>query len=186
MKITGENVIAAEPSVVWAGLNDPETLKQSIPGCESLEQTADNQFKATVVTKIGPISARFNGNVELSDLDPPNGYTLSGSGSAGPMGNAKGKARVVLSPVDGGTELAYEIDADVTGKIAQLGARLIKSTAGVLAGQFFKNFGEIVAGPSEAAEAKDATSKNDSAWTWKVILIGIVLGFLIAAYNFFV
>lgn len=145
MKITGENVIAADQQTVWRGLNDPEVLRQSIPGCESLEKTGENSFKATVVTRIGPVSARFEGDVQLSDLNPPHGYTLNGSGSGGPMGNAKGSARVMLSPHPDGTRLTYDVDAEMSGKIAQLGARLIQSTAGVLAGQFFTRFSDVVA-----------------------------------------
>ena len=153
MKITGENIIPVDQETVWRGLNDPEVLRQSIPGCESLEQTAPNVMTAVVVTRIGPVSARFEGQVELSDLDPPRGYKLNGSGSAGPMGNAKGAAVVTLASMpDGGTKLTYDVTAEMTGKIAQLGARLIQSTAGILAGQFFSRFGAIVSGgkPSDA------------------------------------
>jgi carbon monoxide dehydrogenase subunit G len=151
MKITGENIIAADQQTVWEGLNDPVILRQSIPGCDSLELVGDNKFKATVTTRIGPITAKFNGAVELSDLNPPNGYTLSGSGSAGAMGNAKGLARVALTPNGAGTKLTYDVDAQVNGKIAQMGSRLIKSTAGLLAGQFFRRFGEIVSGSADGA-----------------------------------
>lgn len=152
MEIKGENLIAATQAQVWEGLNDPEVLRRSIPGCESLEKTGDNQFKATVVTRIGPITARFNGQVELTDLDPPNGYTIVGSGAAGAMGGAKGKARVTLAPESDATRLTYLVDVDVSGRIAQLGGRLIQSTAGVLAGQFFNAFATAVGGPPVPAE----------------------------------
>ena len=156
MKFSGENTIAASPDKVWEALNDPEVLRQSIPGCESLEKTSDNEFKATVVTKIGPVKTKFEGEVSLSDLDPPQGYTLSGKGSGGPAGNAKGSAKVTLKPNGDGTLLSYDVDAQITGKLAQLGSRLIQSTAKMLAGKFFDKFGEVVAGPAPAQAAAAA------------------------------
>jgi carbon monoxide dehydrogenase subunit G len=150
MKLSGENHINAPPQEVWRALNDPEVLKKAIPGCETLEKVSDTQFKATVVTKIGPVQAKFNGEVELTDLDPPNGYTISGKGSGGVAGNARGGAKVKLEPEGDGTKLSYDVDAQVTGKLAQLGSRLIDSTAKMLAGQFFNKFGEIVGKPEEA------------------------------------
>lgn len=150
MKLSGQNHINAPPQEVWRALNDPEVLKKAIPGCETLEKVSDTQFKATVVTKIGPVQAKFNGEVELTDLDPPNGYTISGKGSGGVAGNARGGAKVKLEPEGTGTKLSYDVDAQVTGKLAQLGSRLIDSTAKMLAGQFFNKFGEIVGKPEEA------------------------------------
>ena len=129
MKLTGENHINASPQEVWRALNDPAILKQAMPGCETLEKLSDTQFKATVMTKIGPVQAKFAGEVELSDLDPPNGYTISGKGSGGVAGNARGSAKVKLVPDGAGTKLSYDVDAQVTGKLAQLGSRLIDSTA---------------------------------------------------------
>jgi carbon monoxide dehydrogenase subunit G len=159
MKLSGENRINAPPQDVWRALNDPEVLKKAIPGCESLEKLSDTQFKATVVTKIGPVQAKFNGEVELTDLDPPNGYTISGKGSGGVAGNARGGAKVRLTPDGDGTKLSYDVDAQVTGKLAQLGSRLIDSTAKMLAGQFFNKFGEIVGKPdAPAPAAADAVS----------------------------
>ena len=148
MEIKGDSLIAASQNAVWKGLNDPEMLRQSIPGCESLEKTGENQFKATVVTRIGPITAKFNGEVELQDLNPPHSYTITGSGSAGAMGAAKGKAFVTLTPKGEDTHLDYRVEADISGKIAQLGGRLIQSTAGVLAGQFFNKFTALVGDPN--------------------------------------
>jgi carbon monoxide dehydrogenase subunit G len=162
MKITGEQMIAAKPEQVWRALNDPDVLRQSIPGCQSLEKAGDNAFKATIETKVGPIKAVFRGDVQLSDLDPPNGYTLSGKGSAGSMGSAKGSARVRLLPEGAGTKLTYDVDADVTGKFAQLGSRLIQGTANLLAGEFFKRFGEIVAGPAAPAASRGGIPW----WAW--------------------
>ena len=152
MNITGENEIAAAPSEVWDALNDPDVLRQSIPGCETLDKMSDTQFAAKVTTKIGPIKARFSGEVELGDLDPPNGYTLSGRGSGGAAGKAKGSAKITLEATPDGTRLSYDVTADVSGKIAQLGARLIKGTATSLAEKFFANFNALVAGEADAAE----------------------------------
>ena len=179
MKITGENIIAADKETVWRGLNDPEVLRQAIPGCEELQTVGENAFKAIVTTRIGPVTARFEGQVALGDLNPPHGYTLSGGGSAGPMGNAKGAAKVKLEQVPEGTKLTYEVDAEITGKIAQLGARLIQSTAGVLAGQFFKKFAQAVAVPANdagdggASAAVPAASFAPGAMRWAVIAAGV-------------
>ncbi|MEM7523325.1 MAG: carbon monoxide dehydrogenase subunit G [Pseudomonadota bacterium] len=177
MKITGENTIPMDQEAVWRGLNDPEALRQSIPGCESLEKTGDNAFKATVTTRIGPVTAKFEGDVELGDLDPPNGYTLRGSGSAGPMGNAKGAARVSLSAAEGGgTLLKYDVDAELTGKIAQLGSRLIQSTASLLAGQFFTRFASVIAG--------EAPSATGSGFAGKAIIMAVIVAVAVAGAIF--
>lgn len=153
MKMTGEQRIAAPPARVWEALNDPEILRQSIPGCQALEKEDDEHLRATVQIKIGPIGARFNGRVMLSDLDPPNGYTLTGEGQGGTVGSAKGEAKVRLSDDAGGTLLSYDVDAQVGGRLAQLGGPIIDSTAKRLAGQFFARFGEIVGAPAPAAAA---------------------------------
>ena len=181
MKITGKNQIAATPQKVWEALNDPDVLRQAIPGCESLEKISDNEFKATVVTKIGPVKTKFNGEVTLSDLDPPNGYTLSGKGSGGSAGNAKGSAKVSLTPEGNGTLLSYDVDAQVTGKLAQLGSRLIQSSAKMLAGKFFDNFETVVAGPAPAAAAVAVEEDEDPANIWLYVLASMLLG-LLAAY----
>ena len=129
MEMTGEYRIPASREQVWAALNDPEILKASIPGCESLERTGENGFTAAVVAKVGPVRARFTGAVTLQDLDPPNGYTISGEGKGGAAGFAKGDARVRLAEDGGATLLSYEVTANVGGKLAQLGSRLIDGTA---------------------------------------------------------
>lgn len=153
MDMTGERRIPAPRSKVWDALNDPDVLKASIPGCQSLEKLSDTEMKATAAVKIGPISARFSGNVQLSDLDPPTGYRISGEGQGGVAGFAKGGATVHLDEDAGGTLLKYEVHAQVGGKIAQLGARLIDSSAKNLADQFFRNFSNQVAPPPEEAAA---------------------------------
>jgi len=155
MDMTGERRIAASRETVWQALNDPAVLKASIPGCESLERLSDTDMKAIAAVKIGPISARFNGAVHLSDIDPPNGYTIGGEGQGGVAGFAKGGAKVRLEPAEpAGTStlLQYEVHAQVGGRIAQLGARLIDATAKQMADSFFDRFSAQVAAPPPQPE----------------------------------
>lgn len=146
MDLTGEERIAASRDTVWKALNDPGILKACIPGCESLERISDTELETTVGVKIGPVKARFNGKVELSNLNPPLSYTISGEGKGGVAGFAKGGADVTLTEAGGETVLAYVVKADVGGKIAQVGSRLIASTSKKLATQFFENFNAAVSG----------------------------------------
>ena len=164
MKMTGEQSIAATRARAWEALNDPEVLKQCIPGCQSLERDGENRFKAVVAIKVGPIGAKFNGAVTLSDIDAPNGYTLSGEGQGGPAGFAKGSAQVRL--VEEGpqsTKLSYDVDAQVGGKIAQLGGAVIDATAKQLAGSFFKKLGQIVGEPAAPEAAVPAAAAAPQA-----------------------
>jgi len=147
MDMTGERRIEAPRQAVWQALNDPVVLKASIPGCETLEKLSDTDMKATAAVKIGPISARFTGAVHLTDLDPPNGYSIGGEGQGGVAGFAKGGAKVALQDADGGTLLRYEVHAQVGGNIAQLGARLIDASAKQMADAFFDRFSREVAPP---------------------------------------
>ena len=142
--IEGEERIAAPVEKVWAALNDPAVLKGSIPGCQSLEMKSPTDMAATVVLKIGPIKATFNGEVTLKNLNPPHSYTIQGEGKGGIAGFAKGGADVTLTEDGADTILKYAAKADVGGKIAQLGSRLIESTSKKLAGQFFSTFGDKV------------------------------------------
>ena len=151
MTMTGEVTLPAERPKVWALLNDPEVLKSAIPGCESLEKTGDNGFAAVVKTKIGPVSATFKGKVELTDIVPLVGYTIKGEGEGGVAGFAKGGAKVRLADAPGGTLLSYDVEANVGGKIAQLGSRLIDGVAKSMADKFFSSFAAVAA--SAAAEA---------------------------------
>src|SRR6202020_428752 len=149
MRIAGAGRSPAPRETVWQALNNPEVLKASIPGCESLEQLSDPEMKATAAVRIGPISARFTGNVHLTDIDPPNGYTISGEGEGGIAGFAKGGAKVHLTDAEGApgsTLLKYDVQANVGGKIAQLGARLIDGVAKKMADQFFSNFTTAASG----------------------------------------
>ena len=153
MEIKGEYRIAATRDKVFAALNDPAVLQACIPGCESLEKSSDTEMKAKVRLRIGPVSASFTGKVTLSDIDPPNGYKISGEGQGGAAGFAKGGAVVKLADDAGATVLTYNVYAQVGGKIAQVGARLIDGTAKKLADEFFGKFATMVGGPAPAAEA---------------------------------
>ncbi len=160
MDMTGERRIPAPRQTVWNALNDPAVLKASIPGCESLEKLSDTQMKATAAVKLGPIAARFTGNVLLSDIDPPNSYTIGGEGQGGVAGFAKGGAKVNLDDdAGGGTLLRYVVNAQVGGKLAQLGARLIDASAKQMADAFFDRFSAQVAQPV-AASADQATERQ--------------------------
>ncbi len=144
MTMNGEVQLAAPREVVWAKLNDPEVLKQCIPGCEELNMTSATEFQAVATIKIGPVKARFKGKVHLSDIDPPNGYKISGEGEGGVAGFAKGGAVVKLTEKDGGTLLAYDVESQIGGKLAQLGQRLVQGTAKKLADDFFNKFAAAV------------------------------------------
>src|SRR5215472_9993714 len=158
MDMTGEYRIAAPRQKVWDGLNDPEILKQAIPGCESITKHSDTEMSATVRAKVGPVSARFGGKVTISDRDPPNSYKISGEGTGGPAGFAKGGATVKLADDGDGTKLSYVVEANVGGKLAQIGSRLIDATARQMAENFFSKFAEVVAASAPAgAPAGGAT-----------------------------
>lgn len=205
MELTGEYRIPAPREVVWAALNNPEILKVCIPGCEELNKTSDTEFAARVVAKIGPVKAGFGGKVTLSDLDPPNGYTISGEGQGGAAGFAKGGAKVWLEPVDGGaaTVLHYSADAQIGGKLAQIGSRLVEGSARKLADEFFAAFAAAAAVSAPAAESPAAapsvpepapqpvsqpaptiaaaTSSGLSPVLWivgLVVIVAVILGFV--------
>ena len=144
MTMSGEQILSAPREKVWAALNDTDVLKACIPGCETLEKLSDTEFMAVATNKIGPVKARFKGKVRLTDLDPPNGYKISGEGDGGIAGFAKGGAVVVLTDRDGGTLLSYNVEAQIGGKLAQLGQRLINGVAKKLADDFFTKFAAAV------------------------------------------
>jgi carbon monoxide dehydrogenase subunit G len=209
MEMSGEQRIAAPRQRVWEALNDPEVLRQCIPGCQSLDKEAEDRFNAVAEVKIGPIGARFKGAVTLGDLDPPNGYTITGQGNGGIAGNASGSAKVRLSDDAGGTLVAYDVDAQVGGRMAQLGGPIIDATAKQLAGKFFTRFGEIVGGEAPAPAAAEAAppaavaapapaaapavvpavapvaaQPGASPWGWVVALaLAIVAGFMLGRSN---
>ncbi|MEM8755372.1 MAG: carbon monoxide dehydrogenase subunit G [Pseudomonadota bacterium] len=177
MKLQGARTIAADRETVWAALNDPEVLKACIPGCQSLDKTSETTFEAVVKQKVGPVSATFKGAVELTDLDPPSSYRISGEGKGGAAGFAKGGADVALAEVEGGTELTYDVDAKIGGKIAQLGSRLIDGFAKKMADSFFETFQKVVEGEPEgetaaAAEAPPADAPEGEKKSWFKRLTG--------------
>jgi carbon monoxide dehydrogenase subunit G len=153
MDMTGETLIPAPREAVWRALNDAEILRQSIPGCETIDKKSDTAFSAKVVAKVGPVRATFTGEVQLTDLDPPNGYRISGEGKGGPAGFAKGGATVKLTDAEGGTMLHYTVDAQIGGKLAQIGSRLIDATARSMAQDFFGRFSKLVAPPAAAPDS---------------------------------
>jgi carbon monoxide dehydrogenase subunit G len=181
MEMTGEQMIAAPLQRVWAALNDPEVLRRAIDGCESFERASDGSFAARVTAGIGPVKARFNGAVTLTDLDPPNGYTLVGEGTGAGAGFARGQARVRLADVAGATRLSYEVKAEVGGKLAQIGARLIDQAARRQADSFFARFAAIITeggqGPSPPSPAASARGPSWLA-AGIMILAALVIGFL--------
>ncbi len=145
MEMKGEYTISAPRDAVWAALNNTEILKAAIPGCDSIIRLSETEIEATVTAKVGPVKASFKGLVTLSDLDPPNGYTIRGEGKGGVAGFAKGGAKVRLTEAAEGTVLRYEVDASVGGKLAQIGGRLVDSTAKKLADEFFTAFSKLAA-----------------------------------------
>jgi len=153
MDMTGEVRLAAPRETVWRALNDPEILKQSIPGCEEIQKLSDTEMTARVSARVGPVSAKFSGKVLLSELDPPNGYTISGEGQGGVAGFAKGGAQVSLKDDGGGTMLSYKVQAQVGGKLAQIGSRLIDATARKMADEFFTRFATAVSAGAPAPAA---------------------------------
>lgn len=157
MDMSGEQHIAAPRTRVWEALNDPDVLGQCIPGCESIAKTSDTGFEAAVTAKIGPVKAKFKGAVELQDIDPPNSYTIVGEGKGGAAGFGKGSAKVSLSDAEGGTLMAYEVNAQVGGKLAQIGSRLVNSAAKKMADDFFDRFKAVVEASSAATDAEAAS-----------------------------
>ena len=193
MKLSGSYQINLPKEKVWKALNDPEILKQAIPGCEEFTKNSDTEFTAKATNKIGPFNASFTGDVELKDLNPPNSYKISGSGNS-PVGFASGEASVKLEDENGGTKLIYEVEANVGGKIAQVGARLIDMTAKKMADIFFGKFSELIT-PSDSEESanqkqsdeKNLTdSSNKKSSNQKIyIYVGIGLAVAIIAYLIF-
>jgi uncharacterized protein len=152
MDMTGEFPIPAPRQRVWEGLNDPEILKQCIPGCETIEKTSDTEFSAKVVARVGPVRANFSGKVTLSDIDPPQAYTISGEGTGGVAGFARGSAKVRLDEDGAATMLRYEVQANVGGKLAQIGSRLIDAASRKMASDFFERFAALMAPAETVAE----------------------------------
>ena len=163
MKLSGSYQINLEKQKVWEALNNPEILKKSIPGCEEFVKKSETEFTATATNKIGPFNATFTGDIELKDLDPPNSYKIIGSGNS-PVGFANGEASVTLEDFEDGTKLNYNVEANVGGKIAQVGSRLIDMTAKKMADIFFGNFSNLISAEKISSETDPKTeSKNKEA-----------------------
>ena len=163
MELKGEKLIPAPIAKTWAALNDPEVLKACIAGCESLERVGDDGFAAVMAVKVGPVSARFKGNLKLSDVKPPNSYTLHFDGQGGVAGHGKGSADVALLEQGQQTVLSYAARAQVGGKLAQVGSRLVDAAAGKIAEDFFKAFEAALAPAEVAATAGGATAPEPAA-----------------------
>jgi hypothetical protein len=183
MRMSADQRVPATQQVVWEALNDPEVLRRSIPGCESVEKIGDNELAAAVTAKIGPVKARFNGKIILADIDPPNGYRLTGEGDGGAAGFAKGAATVTLEADGDATLLKYEVEATVGGKLAQIGSRLVDAAARKMADDFFSRFNAIVSvgGESEtgvvsetAPEPPSETDRSLPTVVWAAGLIAVV------------
>ena len=160
MKLAGSYLINLDKQKVWDALNNPEILKQSIPGCEEFVKNSDTEFTATATNKIGPFNASFTGDIELTDLDPPNSYKITGSGNS-PVGFASGEATVKLEDNEKGTNLIYEVQANVGGKIAQVGSRLIDMTAKKMADIFFGKFSELISTDDSTSSEQISEKKID-------------------------
>lgn len=161
MEMSGEQIIPATQAQTWAALNDPEILKACVPGCESIEKTAENEYFVLMTARIGPVSAKFKGKLALSDLDPPNSYSIAFEGQGGVAGFGKGGAKVQLLPEAGNTKLSYQVKANVGGKLAQIGSRLVDAAAKKLAQEFFNAFNAKVA--SENPGHGSLAHSNDHA-----------------------
>ena len=146
MEMTGEQLIPASQLDTWNALNDPEILKACVPGCETIEKTGENEYQVLMVARVGPVSAKFKGKLALSDLDPPNAYSIAFEGQGGAAGFGKGGAQVRLATESDGTRLSYSVKASVGGKLAQIGSRLVDAAARKIANDFFQAFNDKVAG----------------------------------------
>ena len=189
MDIAGEQLLLLPQLRVWDALNDPQILKACIPGCESITQVAEHQYAILMTAAVGPVKAKFNGSLTLSDIDAPNSYSLAFTGSGGAAGFGKGGARVSLSPGDGGTKLTYTASAQVGGKLAQVGSRLIDGVARKIAEEFFTRFKAALPAAAETvplAEAVHAGTERKNGfrltplWIFLMVLTAVLLGLALA------
>ena len=177
MEMTGEQIIPVPQQKVWEGLNDPEVLKACIPGCETIERVSDTEYRVAMTAAVGPVKAKFNGKLLLADLDPPNSYKLSFEGSGGAAGFGKGGAQVALAPDGASTKLTYKASAQVGGKLAQVGSRLIDGVSRKMADEFFQRFNTRLAGPAPAAAAEAVVMEEGP---WLTGLWAFIAAFLVA------
>ena len=190
MKLSGSYQINLKKQKVWEALNDPEILKKSIPGCEEFKKKSDTEFVTTATNKIGPFNATFTGDIELKDLDPPNSYKIIGSGDS-PVGFASGEAKVTLDDHEGGTKLTYNVEANVGGKIAQVGSRLIDMTAKKMADIFFGKFSELIVPQIKVSEENDKDEiqtsikkKDPKSTKMRLVYVSVLICLLFAGYYF--
>ena len=190
MKLSGSYQINLEKQKVWEALNDPEILKQAIPGCEEFIKSSDTEFTAKATNKIGPFNASFTGDIELKDLNPPNSYKITGSGNS-PVGFASGEATVKLEDNKNGTNLIYEVEANVGGKIAQVGSRLIDMTAKKMADIFFGKFSELIVPQIKVSEENDKDEiqtsikkKDPKSTKMRLVYVSVLICLLFAGYYF--
>jgi hypothetical protein len=169
MELTGERLIPASVERTWAALNDPEILKASITGCESLEKSGDDQYQALLAVRVGPVSARFKGSLKLADIVPPKSYTIHFEGQGGPAGFGKGSAEVALSAADGGTKLSYTARAQIGGKLAQIGSRLVDAAAAKVAEEFFQAFEAKLRAEEGLAPPQPTPAPGGSKLVWWVV-----------------
>ena len=179
MEMTGEQLIPAAQAEVWRGLNDPEVLKACISGCESIEKLTDTEYTVVTTTAIGPVKAKFRGKLLLADLNPPNSYSLSFDGQGGAAGFGKGTARVSLAREAAGTRLSYSVKAQVGGKLAQIGSRLIDGVAKKMADDFFSAFNQKIAGPVPTAAEPPAEAAPGAAPLWWALAIIVAMFLLV-------
>jgi uncharacterized protein len=188
MKITGNYLLPCTPEQAWDALNDPEILQSSLKGCEKLEKTSQTDFTGTVSTRIGPVSARFNGKMKQTEVNPPHGCVMNFEGQGGVAGHAKGNAKVTLDAEDGGTRLSYVADAQIGGKLAQMGARLVEGAAKTLADDFFARFSATLgAEPATAASEPDSQPADVAmapSGKLKWVIIGLAILAAVAGYVF--
>ena len=179
MEMTSTRSVPAPVATVWAALNDPATLMACIPGCESLEPDGENAFRIALAARIGPVAAKFTGRMQLADIDAPNGYTLTFEGQGGAAGFAKGDAKVQLAPEENGatTALSYTVKAQVGGKIAQIGSRLVDGAAQKLADDFFARFSDAVAAKAGVAPVTIAMPAPRTPWV-RYVAVAIIVGIL--------
>jgi hypothetical protein len=185
MDMTNAVTLPSAQERVWEALNDPEILKQCINGCESIEKSGENEYKVALTVAIGPVKAKFKGNLRLTDIDPPNAYTLQFDGQGGVAGFGKGSAKVTLTPDGTGTRLAYTVNAQIGGKIAQVGSRLIDGTSKKMADDFFAAF-KLAIAPADGEAATDAVPAASAAtasasasggpgrWRWALAALAAV------------
>jgi uncharacterized protein len=192
MEMSGSREVPADVETTWRALNDPEVLKASIPGCESIERIADNEYRVALTSRVGPVSARFTGRIVVTDAVPPRSYTLTFDGQGGAAGFAKGETRVTLEPHDGQTRIGYTSKAQVGGKLAQIGSRLIDGAAAKVADDFFARFVEhirasssVTAGvePGAAGPSRKAPMMSLIIWIQLALAVAILIGMAVYWIN---